>query len=146
MFKITIASSPQRVLDSNLERSLAYFLSDIGYIPRMNPDTDMETIRRSAGFRLFMECFLREPEKYWEVEEIIAHLAISRTTLYRHLNKLKSMDILEDSHGGRSKNYRLRGGNLEAAWAWVEINVKMTLENYRKTVEHVWKQASRHNP
>ena len=34
MFKITIASSPQRILDNNLERSLAYFLSDIGYIPR----------------------------------------------------------------------------------------------------------------
>jgi DNA-binding transcriptional ArsR family regulator len=143
MFKMTIASSPQRILNNDVERNLAYFLSDIGYIPRMNPDTDMDTIRRSAGFRLFHECFLRDPQKYWEVEEIMSYLGISRTTLYRHLNKLKSMDVLEEAHGGRSKNYRLRGGSLESAWNWVEINVRMTMENYRKIVDTVWNQAKK---
>ncbi len=143
MFKITIASTPQRVLDQDLNRSIAYFLSDIGYIPRLNPNTDFESISKSVYFRLFKECFLDNSERYWTGEELMAYLKTSRTTLYRHLNKLKSMDLLEEEHDGKNKKYRLRGGNLETAWNWVKININMALDNYEKTVEHVWRLSKK---
>jgi predicted transcriptional regulator len=137
MFKITVATTPARSLDNDLDRNIAYFLSDIGYIPRVSPTTDLQTIRESAYFRLFRDCFLLKSERYWTGDELMAFLKTSRTTLYRHLNKLKSMDILEEIQEGKTKKYRLRSGDLMKAWNWVEVNTKLALDNYRKTVEQI---------
>ncbi|SMD30515.1 winged helix-turn-helix domain-containing protein [Picrophilus oshimae] len=134
MFKITITSVPSRY-DDDPDRIIAYFLSDIGYIPRFNPEHDINSIKSSAYFKLF-KCFLIT-DRYWGVDELTSYLKTSRTTLYRHLNKLKSMDIIEELNDGREKKYRLRSGNIESAWSWVEVNVKMALDNYRKTVENI---------
>ncbi|KAA8922310.1 helix-turn-helix domain-containing protein [Thermoplasma sp.] len=137
MFKISITSVPSRVDESDLDRSIAYFLSDIGYIPRISPSTDMNSIKASVYFRLFKECFLIHSERYWTPEELMAYLNTSRSTLYRHLNKLKYLDILEEIKDGKVKKYRLRSGDLLKAWSWVEINIKMAIENYRNNVEHI---------
>ncbi len=144
MFKMTMVSAPSRVLDTDLDRTIAYFLSDIGYIPRLSPDTDYSQIAESAYFRLFKECFLLNPERYWTGDELMAYLKTSRTTLYRHLNKLKAMDILEEIQEGKTKKYRMRSGDLLRAWSWVEINMKMAMENYRKTVEHISSLVAKH--
>ncbi len=144
MFKMTMVSAPSRVLDTDLDRTIAYFLSDIGYIPRLSPDTDYSQIAKSAYFRLFKECFLLNPERYWTGDELMAYLKTSRTTLYRHLNKLKAMDILEEIQEGKTKKYRMRSGDLLRAWSWVEINMKMAMENYRKTVEHISSLVAKH--
>ena len=144
MFKMTMVSAPSRVLDTDLDRTIAYFLSDIGYIPRLSPDTDYSQIAKSAYFRLFKECFLLNPERYWTGDELMAYLKTSRTTLYRHLNKLKAMDILEEIQEGKTKKYRMRSGDLLRAWSWVEINMKMSMENYRKTVEHISSLVAKH--
>ena len=139
MFKITIATTPARSMDGDLNRNIAYFLSDIGYIPRVSPATDLQTIKDSASFRLFKDCFIMNSERYWTGDELMAYLHTSRTTLYRHLNKLKSLDILEESHEGKTKKYRLRSGDLMKAWNWVEVNMKMALENYRRSVDQIVK-------
>jgi len=144
MFKLTMVSAPSRVLDTDLDRTIAYFLSDIGYIPRLSPDTDYSQIAKSAYFRLFKECFLLNPQRYWTGDELMAYLKTSRTTLYRHLNKLKAMDILEEIQEGKTKKYRMRSGDLLRAWSWVEINMKMAMENYRKTVEHISSLVAKH--
>jgi DNA-binding transcriptional ArsR family regulator len=144
MFKLTMVSAPSRVLDTDLDRTIAYFLSDIGYIPRLSPDTDYSQIAESAYFRLFKECFLLNPQRYWTGDELMAYLKTSRTTLYRHLNKLKAMDILEEIQEGKTKKYRMRSGDLLRAWSWVEINMKMAMENYRKTVEHISSLVAKH--
>ena len=144
MFKLTMVSAPSRVLDTDLDRTIAYFLSDIGYIPRLSPDTDYSQIAESAYFRLFKECFLLNPQRYWTGDELMAYLKTSRTTLYRHLNKLKAMDILEEIQVGKTKKYRMRSGDLLRAWSWVEINMKMAMENYRKTVEHISSLVAKH--
>ncbi|MEM0158805.1 MAG: helix-turn-helix domain-containing protein [Thermoplasmataceae archaeon] len=137
MFKMTVVAAPTRIMDEDLDKNIAYFLSDIGYIPKLRPTTDFQVISRSAYFRLFKECFLLHSEKYWTGEELMAYLGTSRTTLYRHLNKLKSMDLLEEVQDGKSKKYRIRSGDILKAWNWVEVNMKMAMENYRKTVEHI---------
>jgi len=137
MFKISITSVPSRVDEAYLDRSIAYFLSDIGYIPRISPSTDMNSIKNSVYFRLFKECFLIHSERYWTPEELMSYLNTSRSTLYRHLNKLKYLDILEEIKDGKVKKYRIRSGDLEKAWSWVEINIKMAIENYRNNVQHI---------
>lgn len=137
MFRMTVVSAPSRALENDLDRTIAFFLSDIGYIPRLKPSTDFQVIARSAYFRLFKDCFLMRSDRYWTGDELLTYLSTSRTTLYRHLNKLKSMDILEEVQEGKVKKYRLRSGNILKAWTWVEVNIKMALENYRKTVEQI---------
>ncbi|HKJ96112.1 MAG TPA: helix-turn-helix domain-containing protein [Thermoplasmataceae archaeon] len=137
MFKMTIVSSPTRDPGDDLDRNIAYFLSDIGYIPRLNIQTDFNSISKSAYFRLFKDCFLMRSDRYWTGDELMSYLHTSRTTLYRHLNKLKSMDMLEEIQEGKMKKYRLRSGDLLKAWSWVEVNVKMALDNYRKNVERI---------
>lgn len=134
---MTIVSSPTRDPGDDLDRNIAYFLSDIGYIPRLKISTDFNSITKSAYFRLFKECFLMKSERYWTGDELISYLHTSRTTLYRHLNKLKAMDMLEETQDGKSKKYRLRSGDLLKAWSWVEVNVRMALDNYRKNVERI---------
>ena len=87
------------------------------------------------------DCFLLRPEKMSTADELVATLDTTRPTLYRHLNKLKALDILEeagaeDDASGR-KAYRIRYGNLAKAWNFVEANVKIAMENYRKSVDHL---------
>jgi DNA-binding transcriptional ArsR family regulator len=137
MFRMTIVSAPSRAVENDLDKTIAFFLSDIGYIPRLKPSTDFQVISKSAYFRLFKECFLERSDRYWTGDELLSYLNTSRTTLYRHLNKLKAMDILEEIQEGKVKKYRLRSGDILRAWSWVEVNIKMALDNYKKTVEQI---------
>jgi hypothetical protein len=96
--------------------------------------------------------------------------------VYRHLNKLKSFDLLEEQSittyrcahcevyesgaeadvlqhveactarkpGRKSdvasqsrKGYRIRYGNLGKSWNFVEAHVKVAMEGYRRTVDHL---------
>jgi hypothetical protein len=43
--------------------------------------------------------------------------------------------------GAVRKGYRIRYGNLSKAWNFVESNVEIAMENYRKTVDHLTKLA-----
>lgn len=111
------------------------FLTQIGYL---SPNSDGE-----IPFRLFYDAFLCHPEKPWHVEELEAFLNTSRPTVYRHLNKLKGFDLLEEVNiedpatGQSRKSYRLRYGNLAKAWNFVEAHLKVAIDNYAKTVEHL---------
>jgi predicted transcriptional regulator len=84
---------------------------------------------------------LRRPEKGWTAERLSLKLKTTKPTIYRHLNKLKYMDLLEEMtvKDGKEerKGYRIRYGNLEKAWNFVEAHVDVAMENYRKTVEHM---------
>jgi cAMP phosphodiesterase len=63
--------------------------------------------------------------------------------VYRHLNKLKGFDILEEVSvfdevsKQQKKAYRLRYGSFEKAWNFVEAHIKVAVENYGKTVQHL---------
>ncbi len=136
MFEIQVRMVSPMSHDRDPDSALARFLAAIGYIkPTMGEN--VEEARHSVGFRLFKECFLAHPDKMWSAEEMIVHLDTSKPTLYRYLNKLKALDLLEESHEGITKRYRLRYGNLRKAWTFVEANVNIAMENYRKMVEHI---------
>jgi predicted transcriptional regulator len=122
------------------------FLSQIGYIPKgYDPKTDAKSVRESVPYRLFVECFLGRVDKGWTVEQLAAKLRTTKATIYRHINKLKDMDLLDEANvnerGTVRKGYRIRYGNLSKAWNFVESNVEIAMENYRRTVDHLMKLA-----
>ncbi|MDR0198810.1 MAG: helix-turn-helix domain-containing protein [Methanomassiliicoccaceae archaeon] len=124
------------------------FLTQIGYIPKgYDPKTDAAGIRESVPYRLFMDHFMRNMPKAWTVDELAALMRTTKPTIYRHINKLKSMDILESADvefdGQMRKGYRIRYGDLRKAWSFTEANVSMAMENYRRTVAHFQMLADR---
>ena len=87
------------------------------------------------------DCLLRDPSRAWYIEELTAVLKTSKPTIYRHINKLKALDLLEEvggvADGKGRKGYRLRYGNLSRAWDFTEANAQNALKRYRETVNHL---------
>ncbi len=135
MFRIVVVKSSPLTGENDYKKVAINFLKMIGYLPE-NADEN------SIAYKLF-ENFLLYPNKQWTIEELMVNLNATKATVYRHLNKLKSMDILEEGKEGEAKNikktYRLKYGNLAKAWNFVEAHVKVAMENYGETVRHLQK-------
>ncbi|MBE6516634.1 MAG: helix-turn-helix transcriptional regulator [Thermoplasmata archaeon] len=130
---MTAVSDPNQVAES--------FLIDIGYIPKgYDPKTSATSIRDSVPYRLFMEFFMKYQSRAWSVEELAYLLGTSKPTIYRHINKLKALDLLEsmdvEYDGDMRKGYRIRYGDLSKAWTFTCSNVEMAMKNYSATVDH----------
>jgi len=146
MFELNVVSNTPLGAMTDMDTVAETFLTQIGYIPKgYDPKTDAVSIRESVPYRLFMDFFVRNTSKAWTVDELAALMRTTKPTVYRHINKLKSMDILESADtefdGQTRKGYRIRYGDLRKAWSFTEANVNMAMENYRKTVEHFQKLA-----
>ncbi len=134
-FEIKVISNTPLVGEEDPNLVAKKFFEQIGYISK-GSDPDIP-------YKIFNDFFLKHPQKAWYVEEISSKLKTSKPTVYRHLNKLKGFDILEEIHvfdensKQNKKAYRLRYGNLEKAWNFVEAHIKVAIENYGKTVEHL---------
>jgi len=141
MFELQVVSNTPMSGVDEVDVVAETFLTQIGYIPKgYDPKTGTSDIRQSVPYRLFMDFFMRNINKAWTVEELAALLGTTKPTVYRHINKLKSMDILESTDveydGQVRKGYRIRYGDLVKAWSFTEANVSMAMENYRKTAVH----------
>jgi predicted ArsR family transcriptional regulator len=176
-FELTVVSNTPMTPIADAETVAIGFLFQIGYLPKgYDPKTDVESVRQSVPYKLFMNCFMRRPEKLWSIEELGTVLHTSRPTVYRHLNKLKGFDLIEEQaistfrcahceayEGGDEaevlkhtegcsarktgrkadvlsqsrKGYRVRYGNLGKSWNFVEAHVKVAMEGYRRTVDHL---------
>ncbi|TET91563.1 MAG: ArsR family transcriptional regulator [Methanomassiliicoccales archaeon] len=147
-FEITVVSNTPLTPIKDRDEVAIQFLNQIGYFPKgYDPKTDARTIKESVPYRLLMECFFDRMEKGWTVEQLSTKLKTTKPTIYRHINKLKGMDIIEDLEvrdgKERKKGYRIRYGNLAKAWNFVEAHVDVAMENYRMTVEHIQKLCER---
>ncbi len=120
----------------DLDLTLFEFLSDIGFIEERG-NNNFPDIKDSVPFKLFKECFLERSDKVWPVNELLVYLNTSKPTLYRYLNRLKSLDIIQEVQIGKEKGYVLRYNSLSLAWNFVESNVKIAMDNYRKTIESI---------
>ena len=141
MFELQVTSNTPLSSVDDVEVVAETFLIQIGYIPKgYDPKTSATSVRDSVPYRLFMDYFMRNMNKAWTVEELAALLETTKPTIYRHINKLKSLDLLEsmdvEYEGQVRKGYRIRYGDLSKAWSFTEANVNMAIENYRKTVTH----------
>ena len=136
-FEMQIVSNTPLIGEDDLEIATKKFFEQIGYLSKGSDPT--------IPYKIFTDYFLKHPTKAWYVDEIVADLKTSKPTVYRHLNKLKGFDILEevqvfdDATKQNKKAYRLRYGNFQKAWNFVEAHLKVAVENYGKTVEHIQK-------
>lgn len=139
-FEIRVVRNNPLGAENVMESALKTFLKQIGYLPESSED--------DVGFRLMNDCFLMYPEKPWTIDELLTHLNANRSTLYRYLNKLKGMDILDEvvvpfegAKEGPSRKtrkcYRIRYTSLSNAWTLVESHVQVAMANYRRTVDHL---------
>ena len=141
MFELQVTSNTPLSSVDDVDVVAETFLIQIGYIPKgYDPKTSAVSLRDSVPYRLFMDHLMRNMNKAWTVEELAALLDTTKPTIYRHINKLKSLDLLEsmdlEYEGQVRKGYRIRYGDLNKAWSFTEANVNMAMENYRKTVAH----------
>ena len=134
-FEIIVKDSIPIESEKNIEKAVSVFLTEIGYLTKGKD--------REIPLKMFLECFVKRPDKQWTVDDISFKLEISKPTVYRHLKKLKNMDLLEESlintENAKKKTYRLRHSNLSKAWNFTDAHAKIALENYRKTIEHIQK-------
>ncbi len=143
-FELYLSDSTPVTGEKNADVAVIRFLQQIGYISKKYQKKDIETIKKGVGYRLFAECFLSHSNKIWRVEELSAVLSTSVPTVYRHLNKLRSIDLLEEMNtetegGSMKKGYRIRYGNLSKSWNFPEAHIRLALENYRKSVDYIHK-------
>jgi DNA-binding transcriptional ArsR family regulator len=141
-FELSLRYSTPLTPINDLEEVLREFLRLVGYLPEGEDGRGSEgPIGQSLAYRLVRDCLLRETSRAWYVEELTAVLKTSKPTVYRHINKLKSLDLLEEvggvSDGKGRKGYRLRYGNLARAWDFTEANAQNALRRYRETVNHL---------
>ena len=141
MFELNVVSNTPLTPLKSADEVALQFLREIGYLSKgYDPKTRALGVQESVPYRLFMECFMRNIKRVWLVDELAATLETTRPTIYRHLNKLKAMDVIEeletDREGQTKKGYRIRYGDLRKAWSFTEANVEMAMESYRKTIDH----------
>jgi len=136
-FEMQIVSNTPLVGEEDFDIAVKKFFEQIGYISKGTEP--------NIPYKIFAEFFLKHPTKAWIVDEIAVELKTSKPTVYRHLNKLKGFDILEDVQvfdevsKQNKKAYRLRYGNFQKAWNFVEAHLKVAIENYGKSVDHIQK-------
>ncbi|MEM0138871.1 MAG: winged helix-turn-helix domain-containing protein [Thermoplasmatales archaeon] len=135
MFEIRVRLRNPTV-SGDIDRLLFEFLIDIGYLEERG-ELSLDSIKKSVPFRLFKEVFLTRADRTWPVNEIMTYLNTSKPTLYRHLNRLKALDIIQEVQIGKEKGYVMRYNSFSRAWNFVEANVKMAMDNYRKRVEGI---------
>jgi predicted transcriptional regulator len=142
-FEITVVSNTPLTPIADVEEVALQFLTQIGYLPKgYDPKTGTTDVKKSVPFQLFFGCFLGHPERGWLVEELANELKTTKPTIYRHINKLKDLDLLEELHVERDKGrsykaYRIRYGNFSKAWNFVEAHLEVAMENYRITANHL---------
>ncbi len=135
MFELQVKLKNPSV-SSDIDSLLSEFLFDIGYLEERG-EFSLETVKESVPFKLFKEVFLLRADKTWPVNEIITYLGTTKPTLYRHLNRLKGLEIVQEVQLGKEKGYVMRYNSLSLAWNFVESNVKMAMDNYRKRVDNL---------
>jgi len=143
-FELRVVRNNPLTGESDIDEALKTFLKQIGYIPETSDD--------DFGTRLVKDCFLSYPKKPWTVDELLNYLGTNKSTLYRYLNKLKGMDLIEEEiipvenplegpSKKTRKGYKIRFSSLSLAWSLVESHTKVAMENYRKSVDHIDKLA-----
>jgi DNA-binding transcriptional ArsR family regulator len=136
-FEMQVVSHPPLTGESDPRRLAKQLFSMIGYTARKGPD-------HGISFKVFYDCFLLHPGKEWTVEELATTCGTTMPSIYRHLNKLKDLDLIEDLYigepgpeGDRRRAFRLRYGDLGKAWTFAEAHFQLAVENYRKSVDHL---------
>jgi len=138
-FEVRVISNTPLVGETDIRDAVKLFMTQIGYISHGSEN--------NTALALFLDCFLLHPDRAWTAEELMAEINTSRPTLYRHLNRLKYLDILEEmsvpnpkeTSSKPKKGYKLKYGNFAKAWTFTDAHIRVALENYISSVAHIQK-------
>ena len=108
-------------------------LIDRGYAPQTDAATNVED---GIAYKLMRDHFFKQPERIWQIDELISSLNTTKPTIYRYIHKMDALDLLERVKTPKL-GYRIRYGDLSRAWGFTELHVKLAMENYRKTIDHI---------
>jgi predicted transcriptional regulator len=147
-FELALRYSTPLTPVNDFDEVLVEFLRLVGYLPPADDGRAGDgPVGESIAYRLVRDCLLRDPARAWYAEELAVVLKTPKSSVYRHINKLKSLDLLEEVGGAQDgkgrKGYRIRYGNLARAWDFTEANAQNALKRYRETVNHVQTLAER---
>lgn len=145
-FELKVVRNNPLTGQTDLDEALKTFLRQIGYLP--------DSYDADFGLRLVSDCFLAYPKKPWTVNELLTYLDTNKSTLYRYLNKLKGLDLIDEEvipldnpEEGPSKKtrkgYKIRFSSISLAWSLVESHTSVAMENYRRSVDHIDKLAAK---
>lgn len=136
-FEMQVVSHSPLTSETDPSRLAKELFSMIGYTARKGPD-------HGISFKVFYDCFLLHPTKDWTIEELASVCDTTLPSIYRHINKLKELDLIEDLYigeagpdGDRRRAFRLRYGDFSKAWNFCEAHFQLAVENYRKSVDHL---------
>ncbi len=133
-FEMQVVSSAPLTGETDPQRVAKLLFDMIGHTARKGPD-------HGISFRIFYDCLLLHPTKSWTVEELAQACGTTLPSVYRHVNKLLDLDLVEDLHievdGDRRRAFRLRYGNLSKAWNFAEAHFQNAMESYRRSVDHL---------
>jgi 8-oxo-dGTP diphosphatase len=146
VFELRVMRNNPLTGEGDLDEALKTFLKQIAYLPENTED--------DIGLRLIRDCFLAYPNKPWTVDELLTYLEANKSTLYRYLNKLKGLDLVEEevipvempTEGPSKKTrkgYKIRHSSISLAWSMVESHAGVAMENYRRSVDHIDKLAKK---
>lgn len=140
-FELNVKRNNPLTGEPDLDQALLTFLEQIGYL--------QDGSVNDAGFRLFRDCLLLNPDRPWTIDELLTILDTNKSTLYRYLNKLKGLDILDEvevpadppsdevRYRKTKKGYRFRFQSFSTAWGIVESHANVAMSSYRKSVDHI---------
>jgi predicted transcriptional regulator len=143
-FEMRVVGDPPLTGEMNVERVAKLWMERIGYTAKKGPD-------HGLSFKILYECFLLHPTNWWTVDQLAANCSTSMPSIYRHLNKLKDLDLIEDDHvevdGDQRRAFRLRYGDLAKAWNHAEVHFQHAMDAYRSSVDHLEDllKATRHS-
>jgi DNA-binding transcriptional ArsR family regulator len=112
-----------------------------------DPPRPGDEVLTSVPYRMLMDCFFRHPDQGFTVERLCEELEASRPTVYRHLLRLRELDLLAPGEeggegGGKRRSYHLRYGRPSKAWRFVETNAECALEALRRQVDEAWRESA----
>jgi len=172
VFRLVLVSHTPPTASSDADAVAAALLRDVGLLPgglevvpaqrkrrgrprrgkvdldgAADPPRPGEEVLTSVPYRMLMDCFFRHPDQGFTVERLCEDLGASRPTVYRHLLRLRELDLLapgdEGSEGGgKRRSYHLRFGRPSKAWRFVETNAECSLEALRELVDAVWREST----
>ena len=120
--------------------------ASVGLAGSADPARPGEEVLTSVPYRMLMDCFFRRGDQGFTVEQLCEELDASRPTVYRHLLRLRELDLIapgeEEGEGGRRRSYHLRFGTPSKAWRFVEVNAECALEGLREQVDLVWRETA----
>ncbi|UCC93092.1 MAG: helix-turn-helix transcriptional regulator [Thermoplasmata archaeon] len=172
VFRLALVSHTPPTASTDVDAVAAALLRDVGLLPgglevvpaprkrrgrprkgsdalsgTADPPRPGEEVLTSVPYRMLMECFFSNPEQGFTVERLCNDLEASRPTVYRHLLRLRELDLLapgdeESDGGGKRRSYHLRFGRPSKAWRFVETNAECALEALRAQVDSVWAECA----